>query len=344
MTNGKRIEYIDYLKGLTIIWVVWYHTPHPDIASLGFRMPLFFFVSGIFFKLDLPMVYLKKKLNQLVVPFLFFTLVYLVFHLALRYRFYGTLSLDDLRPLGDIFRQHTGNRGITINPPLWFILALIDLQVVTWLLMWVFRRRRLLVAAAVIAIWWWDAFSYFFTPNYFMLGRALIYLPYFAFGNLFGRDFLGVVEGGGRRRFVPLVAVIALDVVMYLLPQTLMPHFIEIHEMVNTFAIIVFLVYLFKAIYRVRLLRPLVYYGKNSYIVLGLHEILLTIFTFALGFVADTRSPLTGGIVTILVLLALWPLIHLLNRYLPRLSGKAPLFHFKELSGKSCRDDEKKHE
>lgn len=45
---GKRIDYIDYLKGLSIIWVVWYHTVHPWFVDFSFRMPLFFLASGIF--------------------------------------------------------------------------------------------------------------------------------------------------------------------------------------------------------------------------------------------------------------------------------------------------------
>ena len=46
----QRVEYIDALRGLCIMWVVWYHSVHPDWVGYPFRLPVLFFVSGIFFK------------------------------------------------------------------------------------------------------------------------------------------------------------------------------------------------------------------------------------------------------------------------------------------------------
>lgn len=50
-TSTKRIEYIDALRGFTMILVVFSHLYIPDITPLNkifitFRMPLFFFISG----------------------------------------------------------------------------------------------------------------------------------------------------------------------------------------------------------------------------------------------------------------------------------------------------------
>ena len=57
MNGGKRIEYIDSLRGFTMILVVAYHVGgfclglEPSVPSINlflreFRMPLFFFISG----------------------------------------------------------------------------------------------------------------------------------------------------------------------------------------------------------------------------------------------------------------------------------------------------------
>ena len=74
----QRIEYIDTAKGICIILVVAYHCSiHAgqclDTALSNVRMPLYFFLSGFFFKtygswFNL----LRKKTNKLLVPFLFF--------------------------------------------------------------------------------------------------------------------------------------------------------------------------------------------------------------------------------------------------------------------------------
>ena len=51
MAQKKRIEYIDCIKGFCILWVVTIHLGEnlPDWIMVPYRMPLFFFMSGIFF-------------------------------------------------------------------------------------------------------------------------------------------------------------------------------------------------------------------------------------------------------------------------------------------------------
>lgn len=55
-TEKKRIEYIDLMKGVCITLVVLYHVidctniQFIDNALANFRMPLYFFLSGLFFK------------------------------------------------------------------------------------------------------------------------------------------------------------------------------------------------------------------------------------------------------------------------------------------------------
>lgn len=49
----KRLDWIDCLKGLGIILVVWGHLNLPravEIIIYSFHMPLFFFISGYLFK------------------------------------------------------------------------------------------------------------------------------------------------------------------------------------------------------------------------------------------------------------------------------------------------------
>lgn len=119
-TNGNeilrtnRIEYIDAMRGFTMILVVMAHVSMYNLKSWGtdtfffhqifaqFRMPLFFFVSGFVFykagfKWDMSQTvkFIKKKLTvQLISPFLFF----LVF--AHLYLFSITEGLYDSNKLG----------------------------------------------------------------------------------------------------------------------------------------------------------------------------------------------------------------------------------------------------
>lgn len=84
---SKRIEYIDAMRGFTMMLVVMSHVASWGIGDYGyntifttFRMPLFFFVSGfVFFKpnidwcLQYTVNFIKKKVSvQILSPFLFF--------------------------------------------------------------------------------------------------------------------------------------------------------------------------------------------------------------------------------------------------------------------------------
>ena len=107
MTNSERLAYIDIAKGIGIILVVIGHCV-PDASSLtgisnpyfkllhqiiySFHMPLFFFIAGFFvntqkFSVSSPYLqktylFIRKKFNRLIVPYLFVGLCYLPLKLA----------------------------------------------------------------------------------------------------------------------------------------------------------------------------------------------------------------------------------------------------------------------
>ena len=92
---GKRIEYIDALRGFTMILVVFAHVEAYGIfgmqytSFLGtifqlFRMPLFFFISGyIAYKSYPPSKDLVlKKLRVQIIPATIFALIYCHFNIS----------------------------------------------------------------------------------------------------------------------------------------------------------------------------------------------------------------------------------------------------------------------
>ena len=102
-TQSARIEYIDMAKGFCILLVVFAHI-HPDLTRYAwgvffdsFRMPLYFFLSGIFFKRYSGIgEFCLKKINNLIVPLLFF----LRAHLPVRCAFVGHLPAERHRHIG----------------------------------------------------------------------------------------------------------------------------------------------------------------------------------------------------------------------------------------------------
>lgn len=71
----KRIEFIDLAKGICIVLVILEHS-FGELLEINtnmkiFRMPLYFVLSGLFFKPYGFTIFVKKKINKLLIPFLF---------------------------------------------------------------------------------------------------------------------------------------------------------------------------------------------------------------------------------------------------------------------------------
>lgn len=73
----QRVCYVDIAKGIGIILVVMGHNDFALISSFGhkliysFHMPMFFFLSGMFFKPDLPLSeFLHNRFHRVLKPFL----------------------------------------------------------------------------------------------------------------------------------------------------------------------------------------------------------------------------------------------------------------------------------
>ena len=77
-TPSKRIDFVDLTKGVCIILVVMTHIGGAfELLDRGsmlscFRMPLYFFISGVFFKpYEALSGFILRKINKLIIPFLF---------------------------------------------------------------------------------------------------------------------------------------------------------------------------------------------------------------------------------------------------------------------------------
>lgn len=70
-----RFQHIDIAKGIGILLVIALHTDFHQEWMTTFEMPLFFLLSGLFVKIDMPFrEYAIKKINTLLVPYIFLSL------------------------------------------------------------------------------------------------------------------------------------------------------------------------------------------------------------------------------------------------------------------------------
>lgn len=142
MTSKGRIEYIDLAKGFCILLVIAYHIDEFHLpfqmASL-FRMPLYFFLSGLFFKTYSGFKeFAIKKVNRLLVPLLFFYVFGFVYY-CIEYWDYPS------------FEAITKEDTIYANPPIWFLISLFEVNLLSYAI-FKLSRGRLAVMAVMFAV------------------------------------------------------------------------------------------------------------------------------------------------------------------------------------------------
>lgn len=130
--NKSRIAYIDLAKGICIIMVVLYHVAKYYDTSLLvnsffklIRMPLYFFLSGVFFKNYSGLVdFIKRKTNKLLIPFVFWYLLLSVSFSLLMFHAFGIKldRFDDTTFLGSLFAFWA--KEDFPNSAIWFLLCL----------------------------------------------------------------------------------------------------------------------------------------------------------------------------------------------------------------------------
>lgn len=117
---STRIEFLDLAKGICIILVVLYHTTRFYDLNMpaanffkAFRMPLYFFLSGVFFKTyEGFFSFAKRKVNKLLVPFTFWYIVGSVLISILLYRIWGIVieraeNFSFWESVGEFFIERT---------------------------------------------------------------------------------------------------------------------------------------------------------------------------------------------------------------------------------------------
>ncbi len=272
----KRIEYIDLLKGFAILWIVWWHTCHPSFVNPYYHVPLFFVISGFFFKPYTFKVFLKKKVESLLFPFIFFYLISYVYRMGVHIWDNRTIAGFPWLKILDVFKCMPNGDYLWVNVPIWFLLCLFNVSIIYYVLnklpKWVLYIYILLV------ILFTNTITQFSTP--FFLNDAMRWCAYYSIGNVLGTYYLAFLNKKKNANISLLLASIIYSVLI-IIP---IPH---IHEIISslflnlkTITFIAGIIPLFSLLHTKsnNYLTILSFYGKNSLSVLGFHVPILIIF------------------------------------------------------------------
>ncbi len=134
MVAKKRYDYIDIFRAIGILLMVMGHIyfgKHFDFYIHAFHMPIFFIVSGYFFKADeVFTVFLNKKFKTLIIPYLVFGLLnYVLYSIFNYFIVHKALSADPLKHL-----LFVNTNGLYAGA-MWFLTSLFFAEVFLYFLL-----------------------------------------------------------------------------------------------------------------------------------------------------------------------------------------------------------------
>lgn len=335
---AQRIEYIDLAKGICIILVVLMHTtshfpdykqPLSDMLTV-FRMPLYFVLSGLFFKQYESFIgFVKRKINKLLIPFIFFyitTSVLLPNILALVGYEVRNSDILGWYSLFNVFTHDTFS-----NSPIWFLLCLF------WINVLFYQISNLVDSFFKGSVWVILGISFVLGVVGYLLGiyniniplyidTSLTALPFFVCGYLL-RKYTSILVPNNWDKYLLLMSL-AMFILTYFLAA---PAGFQINDYAY---ITIYQLYLgglcgtLGVLFIAKLLKklPLVsYWGRYSIIILCTHQLVLQFYILIMkkcGFV-DTLPLLVIVYVLLgLVMVSYIVLIPFFVKFMPHVTAQ----------------------
>ncbi len=309
-----RLQWIDALKGIGIILVVFAHHSLPvalDTYIFSFHMPLFFFISGFLFDFgkyaESAANFVRGRFRSLIVPYFCFAVITGLFYFLLDTAFQpGVTNIEFFENSilhGTSHILVAFGPEVSYNPPLWFLTCLFVTELLFYGLTkkYYIEPKKLVFWLAISGVigYLYSVYVPFRIP--WNVDVALAAIVFYGAGNLFrklteqekesGTSFSlkldsGLIEKFSRvEKYLPVIAtLLSLLYLGYLLKfptdakvnMNVLQYGSFFSFYLLAFAGIFSFVYLFKKIGSSKILE---YYGRNSLTILALHFPLKDILT-----------------------------------------------------------------
>ena len=326
--ESKRIDWIDWCKGLGILLVMFAHAPVPFVVTKyisTFVVPLFFFLNGYIFsytKYNGILSFAKRKAQGLIIPYFSFALINFIFMavLALLNKF----SVGNLcKALGGIVFLIRSDIWNAATNSLWFLICLFITEIIFYTVVKLTKNSSKAIGCLLISLsiigYLYGVFIKVTLP--LCMDIWIITIVFYGAGYI-AKEKL-ILEKISR----VFIAVFAVINVLF----GMINDFINLYE--NTYGSY-FLFYLsaFAGIYTVimliRLIKSssiLIFFGQNTVIYLGLH--FLVVYSLIDKVLKLTSANFFAAIfigmiylsITVMILI---PVINLINNCFPWIVGK----------------------
>ena len=321
------------LKGIGIILVVLGHTTHND--ELGswiyhFHMPLFFFLSGVFFS---PTIQgLVKRVRQILIPYLIFGVLSFIYWRFAEMRFRPLPeNFDANMHFFDLFWQ---TEQFRFNVPLWFLPCLMIVQSVGTVLFRFIKNQKVLIATVIS--WVLIANGIHVSSTAMWVNESFYAFPFFALGYLIGKERYMNIESCLSRKcdwLYSILAVMGLITIWLLSTRNDMMSSSYSNGYGAFFLIaLVCIMCLFALLEKIRsgkIISILTWLGVNSLIIMCLHEplkrIIIVVFSKLLGMETEVvrESIVWSILMSCLIVFLLVPVCLFINKKCRWVLGKS---------------------
>ena len=331
----QRFHYADIMKGIGIILVLMGHIQR--IESLGnwiyaFHMPLFFFISGMFFHNRSN--FIKRKAKSLLIPYLSFAIIFFLYWWLLESRFRPTKELIDTQTqfINIFFPMNVASQTpYCFNIVLWFLPCLFVVETIYWCMNKVAKNREFITGGGIlILVILYLAIGKPWLP--YWIPQAIIALPFYYAGNIVFTHFLSDKRSpslNGRILYVVIaLMIVAISAIIIhegsdMRLMKFKPNYIYFFILALTLSTATLI--LSKGINKCKVIEWL---GINSLTIMLIHEpikrILIFVYAHIFGINTDIvrESILHVTTLTIILILVCVPFVMFINKYCYYLLGK----------------------
>ncbi|MBC1233402.1 acyltransferase family protein [Listeria booriae] len=320
MMGWKRLNWIDNLRGLGMILVVWAHMNIPfalETIIYSFHMPLFFFISGYLYKKNNATFkeVLTKKATGLLIPYFFFATLSLPFGIAI-----SIFRGESWSIMGSFMNYFYLDGSVGWNSPIWFLIVLFLIEISYFLIDRIKGYNSMFIVLCFVI-----GYVFSNTRMEFPLGLNIVFygLVFYYIGQVLNvNNILGWLFVNKFRVMATLVLCIGLNVLFgFVLNSRVsiyhneLGNYLWFYIAAISACLALFILFKGSPSYRI-----LTFIGTNSIVIMSTHYFFKYGFDVADSFVTyglltQERSLWISIMETVFILICSIPLIYLYNKY-----------------------------
>jgi len=333
----SRVEFIDIAKGVAIIAMVLSHTYRGydlRVVIYAFLMPLFFFISGLFFRPDKYNsfgIFIKNKARTLLLPFIcFYAISYVYWFFIERHIRQNSISVNPLNPIIGLIYGTDYKYYMLPNGALWFLTCLFTTETLLFLIIKTIRKDVLIFITVLFIGISGYLISTFDVPKLPLSFNSSLIALFFTYSGYVLKNKISILEKANRLLLI-FIGIMLLSIMYFISLKNGMinmdyckyfnPYMFMLAAFLGIFGILA----ICKTLNTNFLLQ---YFGINSIIILGLSEPIKRIIIAVLSKIGSIpidqiRLSIIYSIAVVsITLIILVPIIYIFNTYLYAFIGK----------------------